>query len=236
MINQLFDVVLLAGGLATRLRPLTEKIPKSLIDINGEPFIAHQLRLLQQQNIQRVIICHAFLGEQIQAYVDDGSRFGLNVVYSADGNQLLGTAGAIRKVLPCLPEQFFVLYGDSYLLCDFYEVQKVFLQSQKSALMTVFRNHGQWDKSNIEFLDGNIIQYNKIQQTNKMDYIDYGLGIFQKTIFSVLPEKTTIDLADLYQLILTKNELAGCEINQRFYEIGSFSGMAELENYLRCNS
>ena len=161
----MYPVVILAGGLATRLRPLTETIPKALVDVNGEPFIAHQLRLLHQNGIRNVTLCLGYLGEQVQDYVRDGQRFNMKVNYSFDGSTLLGTAGAIKKALHFLPQEFFVLYGDSYLTCDYAAVQQTFITSKKSALMTVFLNQGQWDKSNVEFAEGVIKVYDKKNQT-----------------------------------------------------------------------
>ena len=236
MTEKLFDVVIVAGGLATRLYPLTEKIPKALINIQGEPFIAHQLRLLKKQNIQRVVICVGYLGDLIKDYVDDGKKFQLQVCYSSDSEKLLGTAGAIKKATSQLSDHFFVLYGDSFLPCDYHAVQLAFLQSQKDALMTVFHNQCQWDSSNVEFYQNEIKSYDKKNKTPNMQYIDYGLGIFNKTVFDDVPENAPYDLADLYQLLLKKNKLAAFEIKERFYEIGSFSGISELENYLLCHS
>ena len=126
MTKPLFPVVILAGGLATRIRPLTDTIPKALVPINNKPFIAHQLDLLRKQKVKRVVLCLGFLGEQIKNFVRDGSQFGLQVSYSFDGETLLGTAGAIQKALSQVDEKFFILNGDSYLTCDFFSVQNSF--------------------------------------------------------------------------------------------------------------
>lgn len=232
MSKSLFSVVILAGGLATRLRPLTETIPKSLIAVNDEPFIAHQLRLLRKNNIQHVVMCIGYLGKMIVDFVGDGSQFGLHVTYSYDGDVLLGTAGAIKKALHLLSENFFVLYGDSYLPCDYAAPQTTFIQSHKQALMTVFKNHGAWDKSNIEFSNGEIHVYDKKHQTPQMQYIDYGLGLFNKQAFDRVPENQNVDLATLYQTLLNDRQLAAHEVLTRFYEIGSFAGINELGYYL----
>lgn len=232
MNEELFPVVILAGGLATRLRPMTETIPKSLVDINGEPFIAHQLRLLQRQGIKEVLMCVGYLGEQIITEIGDGKQFGLHVSFEFDGPQLLGTAGAIKKVLPQLPDNFFVLYGDSYLPCDYAAVQHTFLTSRKQALMTVFKNQGQWDSSNVEFKYGQVIEYNKKNRTDRMQHIDYGLGVFSKKAFAPIPDNMEFDLALLYQTLVVQQELAAHEVKERFYEAGSFSGIKELEDFL----
>lgn len=229
------DVVILAGGLATRLRPVTETVPKALIHINGEPFIYHQLRLLAQHGISRVVMCVGYLGEMIEAEIGDGSRFGVRVDYSYDGDVLLGTAGAIKQALPLLSEAFFVLYGDSYLSCDYAAVQKYFLRTGKQALMTVFQNEGRWDTSNVEFRDQTLVAYDKKNRTERMQYIDYGLGMFHQSAFAQVPDQTVYDLANLYQELLQNDELAGYEVTQRFYEVGSFTGIKELEYYLGAN-
>lgn len=236
----LFPVVILAGGLATRLRPLTETIPKSLVEINNEPFVAHQLRQLKKQGVRHVVMCLGYLGEMVQDYVGDGSQYGLSVSYSFDGPKLLGTAGAIKQALPQLDEAFFVLYGDSYLPCDYAAVQETFVQRKKLALMTVFKNEGQWDKSNVEFSDGQLLVYDKRIQTPEMHYIDYGLGILNQSALRRIPTNEAYDLALLYQNLLAEQELAAHEVFERFYEVGSFAGINELGYHLAhervCNS
>lgn len=226
------QILILAGGLATRLRPLTEKIPKSLVSINNEPFIVHQLRLLHQNNIKDIILCIGFLGEQIIEVVGNGHRFGVNVRYLFDGPQLLGTGGAIKQALPHLQDEFFVINGDSYLLCDYQAVARTFTKANKLGLMTVFRNQGCWDSSNVEFHDNQIIVYDKKNRNDNMHYIDYGLGVFHQKAFEKIPPNQYYDLATLYQDLLKDNQLAAHEVTQRFYEIGSFSGIDDLNHFL----
>ncbi|HLB41347.1 MAG TPA: nucleotidyltransferase family protein [Gammaproteobacteria bacterium] len=229
----LFPVAILVGGLATRLRPMTETIPKALIQVAGEPFITHQLRLLRKNNIKQLVLCVGYLGKQIQDFVGDGSQFGLNISYVFDGPQLMGTGGAIKQALPMLGKNFFVLYGDSYLPCDYFAVQTAFENSKKLALMTVFHNNGLWDTSNIEFHHGKILAYDKKQRTNKMHYIDYGLSVINERTFDEIPTNCPCDLADFYQILLKRNQLGAYEVNQRFYETGSFAGIQELAQFLQ---
>jgi N-acetyl-alpha-D-muramate 1-phosphate uridylyltransferase len=229
-------VAILCGGLATRLRPLTETVPKALIELNGEPFLAHQLRLLASRGIGRAVLCAGYRGEMIRDYVGDGARFGLDAEVLFDGPALLGTAGAVRRALPLLGENFFVLYGDSYLPCDYAAVAGTFLHSGKCGLMTVFRNEGQFDASNVEYSDGHILRYDKKQVTPEMKHIDYGLGVFRAEAFVTLPEGDPCDLAAVYQALLRAGDLAAREIFERFYEIGSLHGLQETAEYLRCMS
>jgi N-acetyl-alpha-D-muramate 1-phosphate uridylyltransferase len=225
-------VAILAGGLATRLGSLTKQTPKCLLEVSGKPFIHHQLRQLRSQGVEKVVLCLGFLGEQVVEVVGDGSAFGLEVAYSFDGPELRGTAGAIRRALPMLGEAFFVLYGDSYLECRYADVQSAFEAAAKLALMTVFRNEGQWDSSNVEFRDGRIVAYDKVDRTPAMAYIDYGLGVLDRRAMEVVPETGACDLASVYQQMLRRGELAGFEVAERFYEIGSVVGLEETRAHL----
>ena len=236
MNEEMLPVAILAGGLATRLMPLTTDLPKALLDVNGEPFIAHQLRLLRANAITRVVVCVGYRGEMVQAFVGDGARFGLQVTFTFDHPRLLGTAGAIQNALSFLGDAFFVLYGDSYLPCDYCAVQSAFRSSGKLALMTVFRNEGRWDRSNIEFADGEIIVYDKRDRSPRMHHIDYGFGVFARAAFDIVPDGQPYDLADVYQHWLQQKQLAVLEIGERFYEIGSPEGLEETRRYLSAPS
>jgi NDP-sugar pyrophosphorylase family protein len=229
----MLPVAILAGGLATRLRPLTETIPKSLVEINGEPFLWHQLRLLRENGIDRVVMCVSYLGELVRDSAGDGREFGLHIDYSFDGSSLLGTAGALKRAQPLLGESFFVLYGDSYLPIDLAAVEAAFRACGKAGLMTVYGNEGLWDSSNVEFVDGQILAYNKKLRTPRMRHIDYGLGVLHAAALARVPGGKPSDLAALYQELLAAGELAAFEAPHRFYEIGSFSGIEELSSYLK---
>jgi NDP-sugar pyrophosphorylase family protein len=224
-------VAVLAGGLATRLGPLTAAQPKSLLDVGGRPFIAHQLEELRRRGVERVVLCVGHLGERIEEVVGDGQSFGLQVEYAYDGPRLLGTAGALQQAAPRLGQAFFVLYGDSYLQIDYAAVQRTLEESGKLGLMTVFRNDGQWDASNIEFQDGRIVAYDKKRPTAAMKHIDYGLGMLRTEALSLIPT-TPHDLAELYRALLARDQLAGFEAQVRFHEIGSTAGLEETRRLL----
>lgn len=228
----LFPIVILSGGLATRLRPLTERLPKALVDIGGKPFVHHQLRLLYSRGIRRVVICAWYRGDMIRDYVGNGNRFGVHVDYVFDGDSPLGTGGAVRRALPLLPSPFFVLYGDSYLPCDYSAIQMHFLAGESPALMTVFRNLGEWDTSNVEMVDGRIVQYDKKNRSPRMEYIDYGLGLFTPSVFDGLKEGQSADLAEIYQRLVAKKQLLAYAVPERFFEVGSFDGLRELSGIL----
>ena len=231
----LYPVVILAGGMATRLRPITEKIPKALVEVGGEPFIAHQLRLLYFHGVRRVVISAWYRGNMIRDYIKDGSEFDMQVSYVFDGDKPLGTGGAIRRALYLLKEPFFVLYGDAYLPCNYAEIQSGFESSAQPALMTVYRNEGKWDTSNVEMMGETIIKYDKNERSLAMQFIDYGLGIFHPDVFQDLKEGEYADLADVYRDLARNKRLAAYVVQQRFYEIGSHEGLRELDEVLKKN-
>ncbi len=226
-------VAILSGGLATRLRPLTERIPKALVEVAGRPFVEHQLRLLRQHGIKRAVLCVGYLGESVKTALGDGSRYGLEIEYVFDGEVLLGTGGALRKALPLLGNMFFVLYGDTYLECAYEDIAAQFIASGKLGLMTVFRNTHQWDRSNVLFAHDHILRYDKFNPTSEMKYIDYGLLVFQDKVFEAYPADTSLDLATVCQPLIHRGELAGYEVTRRFYEIGSPAGLEETRRYLQ---
>lgn len=226
-------LALLAGGLATRMQPLTERVPKSLLPVDGEPFLAHQLRLLVEQGVKDIVICCGYLGEEIEAFAGDGSQFGCHICYSYDGEALLGTGGALRRALPLLGESFFVMYGDSYLLADPARAWRVFLASGQPALMTVFRNEGRWDASNVEMRGGKIVRYDKRMRVPEMRYIDYGLSLMRTEVLMAWPDGSRFDLAVAMSSLADEGKLAAHEVRGRFYEIGSPDGMRATEEMLR---
>jgi NDP-sugar pyrophosphorylase family protein len=228
-----WPVAILAGGLATRLRPITEKIPKALISVAGQPFLSHQLRLLRTAGITRVVLCVGYRGEMIEQEFGDGFNFGVKLAYSFDGPSLLGTGGALKKALPLLGEHFLVLYGDSYLPIDYAAPARALAASDKLGLMTVFKNENRWDASNVWFEDGEIRCYDKKQVTPEMQHIDYGLGVLRAEALLPWPNEQSFDLAAVYTDLIRRKELAGFEVDQRFYEIGSAEGLAELDALLR---
>lgn len=225
-------VAILAGGLATRLKPITEKVPKLLVEVAGEPFFNHQIRLLKKAGLTKLVLCIGYLGEKVVELYGDGSKWGVEIEYSFDGPKLLGTGGALIRALPKLGEAFYVLYGDSYLPIDYQAVGRAFVSSGKLGLMTVFGNKGLYDTSNVWFQDGSIMAYDKKDRLPTMHHIDYGLGVFHRAALDGFPQDAVVDLAEVQKALLERGQLAGYEIASRFYEIGSHAGLQELDQLL----
>jgi N-acetyl-alpha-D-muramate 1-phosphate uridylyltransferase len=228
----MFPVALLAGGLATRLYPLTDRIPKSLLPVAGRPFVFHQLELLRDKGIEDVVICVGHFAQQIEAAVGDGRQFGLKVRYSFDGERLLGTGGALKHALPALGAAFFVMYGDSYLPCSFERIQAAYVAAGRPALMTVLRNDNQWDRSNVMYQQGRVVEYDKRSERDDLTYIDFGISVLSHDVFARYPGADIIDLSDICRDLSLSGDLAGLEVEQRFYEIGSRQGIADMEEFL----
>ena len=228
-----WSVAILAGGLATRLRPATDTIPKALLSVAGQPFLVHQLRLLHSEGFRKIVLCVGYLGEMIEAKIGDGQRLGLQIDYSFDEPTLLGTGGALKGAISKLGDQFLVAYGDSYMPIDYAAVIDAFVRSEKPALMTVFENEGRWDTSNVWFEAGEIYRFDKKERTSEMRHIDYGISVLNAEVFAGFPDNVAFDLADLYSRLVSQKQMVAYEVKQRFYEIGSAKGLAELDDMLR---
>jgi NDP-sugar pyrophosphorylase family protein len=238
--------VILAGGLATRMRPLTETIPKALITVGGLPFIDHQLAWLAAHGVTGVVLSVGYRGDMLRDHVGDGGRFGLEVSVVDEGAVLRGTAGALRLALDrgALDDAFLVTYGDSFLPIDFAEVWRHFAAAGAPALMTVFRNAGRWDTSNVIFRAGRVELYDKHRVTRPaadFDYIDYGLSAMRRSVIEQLipplpppgQPGPPSDLADLFHQLSQRGELAGFEATERFFEIGSPAGLQDFERWIQ---
>jgi N-acetyl-alpha-D-muramate 1-phosphate uridylyltransferase len=226
------QVAILAGGLATRLGPLTKDTPKSLINVQGKPFLQYQLEFLKKGGVKMVVLCIGHLGERIEQYFGDGREFGITIKYSYDGDKLLGTAGALKNAGRLLQDEFFVMYGDSYLFLDFSAIAPYFRKHDKLGLMVIYKNTDKYDKSNV-VIDGNLVkEYNKKLKTKDMVYIDYGASILRKEALKLVPQNQPYSLEELFSQLIGRKQLLAYEVSQRFYEIGSLDGLHEFERYI----
>lgn len=231
MENELFSVVVLAGGLATRLGSQSEVMPKSLMTIHNMPFVDYQLKLLYQQGIREVIFCVGHLGEMIENHVGNGQKYGMSIKFFYDGEPLKGTAGAIKHILPWLPENFFVIYGDCYLPCDANAIQQAFIAGKQPALMTVVNSENLYHESNIVLENDQIIKYDKFNPTSKMKFIDYGFEVFNQSAFDYMPQETIFDLSHLFEILHARTKLAAFTVETPFYEVGSFEGIKRFSAF-----
>jgi NDP-sugar pyrophosphorylase family protein len=223
-------VCILAGGLGTRLGVRVRETPKPLIEVAGEPFLFHQLRLLASHGADRVVLCVGYLGELIEQRVG-AARFGLRISYSYDHPDLDGTLGAIRRARGLLGSRFLVLYGDTYLRIDYASAASTWQDSGLPALMCVLRNEDRWDASNAIYAEGRVLAYDKRSPRPAMKWIDYGLSGLDQAALD-LAARGSPDLSELFRLLADRGSVCGFEASERFYEIGTPEGLAETEEFL----
>ena len=229
----MLPLAILAGGYATRLGSLTKYFPKCLIEINDRPFVDWQLDLLVKNGYSDFVFCISYKSDMVQDHLGDGSRWGVRIRYSLDGETQLGTGGAIHNALPTLGSEFGVIYGDSYLPIDYSAVEREFLNSAGQAMMTVYKNINEFDASNVEYSDGNLVNYEKGTKDTKMQYIDYGLTYFRDDAFSNVNGRASFDLSNICHQLAKNGKLDGFEVFERFYEIGSIEVIERFSDYLR---
>lgn len=228
------QIVLLAGGLGTRLKSVAPNTPKAMVPVAGRPFIEHQFELLQKNGLRDVVLCIGHFGEQIERHVSDGTRFGMNVRYAyEDPQKLMGTGGALLNAFELLAEEFLLMYGDSYLPVDFQAMIRWNQQRKFPAVMSVFKNDGQWDSSNVRVDGDRVGFYSKKARPGECDHIDYGLSIFRREVIARYRSATLpLDLAVVQGDLVASRELGAYAVTQRFYEIGKPEGLAELDAWL----
>jgi NDP-sugar pyrophosphorylase family protein len=230
---ELPSLCLLAGGRATRLGAISRHRPKSLVRVAGAPFIAHQLTLLRDRGVTRVVICVGHLGDQIRDYVGDGARWDLRVDYSDDGDSPAGTGGAVARALPLLPRSFFVMYGDAYLDVDFRRVAAAFRAAGRPGLVCVLHNHDRWEPSNVAFDGDRVLAYDR--RADGLEWVDYGLSLLRAETVAgwAAARAAPLDLGDLYSELAGRGELTGFAVERRFHEIGRPGTLAATSRHLR---
>lgn len=230
-------IAVLAGGLATRLGDLTATSPKALLDVHGRPFLHWQLELFARHGLRDVVLCTGRFSELIEDWVARNPVPGVSIRFSRDGARQLGTGGALRQALPLLGENFLVTYGDSYLRCDYLDVHQRFLRERRqrspapSGLMVVYENAGLYDTSNVIFRDGRIVDYDKKRRDPAMRHIDWGLGVLTAEALALFSDREQFDLAEVYGVLVSQGRLLGLEVHDRFFEVGSRSGLQEFRDY-----
>jgi NDP-sugar pyrophosphorylase family protein len=222
---------ILAGGLGTRLGERVRETPKPLLEVAGEPFLVHQLRLLAVHGARQAVLCVGYLGELIELRVGE-ERCGIRIRYSFDAPGLDGTLGAVRRALPLLGERFLVLNGDTYLPIDYEAAAGAWRASGLPALMGVLHNEGRHETSNAHYADGLVLAYDKRAPQGAMDWIDCGLGGFESTVIEGLASDER-ELPDLFARLAGERLLCGFQATQRYYEIGTPAALAETDAYLR---
>lgn len=227
------QMVILCGGLATRLGDIAKETPKSMIKIDGKPFLEYQIDFLKKSSIKDIVLCVGHLFEKIEDYFGNGKDFGVNITYSHDGEKQLGPIGAVKNARSILDNVFFIMYGDSYVKMDFKDVYSYFLNKDKLGLMCVYKNYDKYDKSNLVVKDGYVTGYNDSNNSNDMIYIDYGTSILRKDSLEQIPKDTFFTTGDFFIKLIKDNELLAYEVKQRFYHIGNPESLEDFKTFIR---
>lgn len=223
------QIAIMCGGLATRLSGLAKNIPKSMIDIEGKPFLEYQIEMLKKHNITDIVLCVGHLSNKIEDYFGHGSKFGVNIKYGYDGDKLLGPIGAIKNAESLLNDVFFIMYGDSYLSVDFQKAYSFFKEHDKLGLMVVYKNNNKYDKSNLIIKNNMVVGYGEKEAV----YIDYGTSIISKKALELVPENTIYSTGQFFSDLISKKELLAFEADKRFYHIGNPDTLEELRSFIR---
>jgi len=230
------QAVILAGGLGTRLRPVTEQIPKVMVPVNGKPFLLHLLELLRNQGIDDVVLCTGYLGEQVRDFFGNGESLGIRIRYSEEEERLLGTGGALKQAQNLLDGRFFVLNGDTYLPVDYGEVERAFIRRGKKAFMVVYSNQEDTGvKNNVE-LDSDLMvkRYDKVNIDSSLKYVEAGVLVFRREVLNIMEEERSISLEKgFYPVLIQQKELAAYVTRQRFYDIGTPEQQRVFEQFLK---
>lgn len=224
------QTVILAGGLGTRLRPLTDNRPKSMVELLGKPFLQRQIELLRGQGLTRFVLCVGHQADQIVSHFGDGASLGVEIKYSYDWPSPLGTGGALVRATPLLDPWFLVLDGDSFLPIDFRAPIARFHKQRPLALMTVYRNANRYGRSNVAIKRGWVTVYDRTQ--GDFLHIHAGLTVIERKALETVASDRFMPMDEIYQGLVASRNLACFILRQRFYEIGSLAGLADLERYL----
>lgn len=230
------QVAVLMGGLGTRLLEYTKECPKPLVDVCGKPFFHYQLTLMAKQGFKKFLFLIGYRAEMIEEYFGDGSAYGVSIRYCYDGKELLGTGGAVRRAFPYLEDDFLLMYGDSFMDIDFEESLYRYEEGKKQgakALMTVLLNQGKYDKSNVIMQDGRLVLYDKKNPLPEMNAIDYGICIYEKSVFASYEENVKFDVAQIQNTLSAVGEMVPHVVTRRFYEIGSPASLMEFTEYVK---
>jgi NDP-sugar pyrophosphorylase family protein len=222
------QAVILAGGLGTRLRPLTLKVPKPMVDINGKPFLEIKLRDMLKRGIRDYVFCVGYLGKVIEEYFGDGSKFGARIRYSYDGEKLLGPIGALKNAQNLLDEDFIVTYGDNYVDVDYYGMVKDLRESKALGVMAVLHNKNRWGKSDVDVRDGYVVAYSKHSEKG-LEWINYGVFALRK---GALGLARSGDEEEFFNELIPRRKLLAFKVSKRFYDVGSPESLEEFKRLI----
>ncbi|MFC1985400.1 sugar phosphate nucleotidyltransferase [Chloroflexota bacterium] len=227
------QAVILAGGLGTRLRPLTDRVPKVMVSVGGRPFLLHLIELLKRQGVDDIILCIGYLGHYIKEFFSSGKGFGIRIRYSEEKRSLLGTAGALKQAESLLDNHFLVINGDTYLPIDYRPAEAFFLKQNIKAVMIVYDNKDDTGvKNNVELDNSMVTRYDKESADSSLRYVETGALIIKREALALIQGEHPISLeTGLYPSLIRQKELIAYVTQQRFYDMGRPDQLKVFEEF-----
>jgi NDP-sugar pyrophosphorylase family protein len=226
------QAVILAGGLGTRLGGLTAGLPKPMVDVAGKLFLEYELALLRRYGISDIVLCIGHKADVIEGYFGDGSRFDMSIRYSIEGDELMGTAGAVKQAEHLIQDDFLLTYADTYLQMDYHAAYETFASSGRLGMMVVLPNDNGVETSNIIVEGDRVAVYDKFSLRPEMHHINFGVSYLRKAALNLVPAGQKYTQEDWYQDLIKDNNLGAFETHQRYYEIGSPDGLQEFRSLI----
>lgn len=240
------QMVILAGGPGRRMRPLSSVVPNPLVRVDGRPFLAHQLDIVRANGIRRVVLCVGHLAGKVQGYFRDGSAFGIEIVYSDDGQHLLGTAGALRKARRLLDEAFFVMYGDTYTVVQYPRIWSYFQRFNRLGLVVLNHAGGADDLPVCTVRGGLVTRCAADAESRRLRalartargpdapavFLDTGLSVLRREALALVPPRRHTDLPTLFNTLAGRGQLLALRTDSLTHSIASQAGLSEFRHYL----
>lgn len=227
------QTVILAGGLGTRLSPITVDIPKPMVLIKDKPFLEYLILMLKKHSLKRILLCVGYLGRKIEAYFGNGLRWGIEIKYSYE-KELLGTGGALKLASNLIEEKFLLLYGDSYLDINYNEFINFFERQKTTGSVVIYDNTmGDTNVKNNITIDGNLITiYDKNKKDARLKYVEAGVSIFRKRLLNLIDGNRFVSLEnDIFPVLINQHELTGYKSKTRFYDIGTLDRLNLFQGF-----
>ena len=237
---EISQAVILVGGRGERLRPLTDNITKPMVEVGGKPFVEYLILLLKENGIKSILFLAGYLGNKIEDYFCDGSKWRVKIDYSFE-EKPIGTGGAVRLAKGKLEKNFFLLFGDSYLAIDYRGMAKEYMGSKRKAMLAIYDNSNETDVPFNVMIDKSkeiVTVYNKRKDNPpSFKYCDAGVIAVDRQVVDLIEEKKFISFEEaIYPRIISEEGLGYYMAECRFYDIGTIQRFKVFEQYILKNA
>lgn len=227
------QALILAGGMGTRLRPVTYHIPKPMVPIHGKPFLWHQLMLLRENGFKDILLLVGYLGHVIEEYFRDGCDIGMKIRYSYE-DAPLGTAGAIKNADKVITGDFLLLNGDTFLPIDYVAMSAFFLRCGKIGLIAVSSDSSQINTYNMKITESAVVASYDKKNAVGMNCKDAGAGFYKRSVLELIDKYNASSFEeDIYPRLISESGLAAYKTDTKIYDIGTQQGLKAISERLK---